>query len=260
MVSETICIDIIRALHGNKFRGTVRLASSEHQVEEDNAATDADIYPALLGRFSLSAIDSAARWLLLCAYIREGKIPIVGLSWYVLTEKGIEAADVGRILEEDRALLYHQEDPYAVFVAHQFNEDDTELVTTIREQVLTPAGFKMLEGRADGLEQFRESIIKKIRESRFFLCLLTARTKLEGGGFASSVWLYQETGVAVAFDKSPLLLVEENLDSQYVGELTSVYEHVPFTRSNHPRQFQSITRRLLASLDAHGIPKPAQQG
>ncbi|MFH0812309.1 MAG: hypothetical protein V2A69_05660, partial [Pseudomonadota bacterium] len=67
---------------------------------------------------------------------------------------------------------------------------------------------------------------------------------------------YQEIGAAMAYEKKPLLLVEEGIDPQYVGELQKFYEYVPFTRSNHPRVFQSVLRRLQVDLDAALIPQP----
>ena len=87
---------------------------------------------------------------------------------------------------------------------------------------------------------------------------LTKRAALASGSFASSVWLYQETGVAVAYGKKPLLLVEEGIDSEYVGELQRIYEHITFTRSNHPERFEAIARRLLIDLEANNIPLPAR--
>jgi hypothetical protein len=108
------------------------------------------------------------------------------------------------------------------------------------------------------LEEFRAAILDKIRQSRFFLCLLTKRTPLASGNFASSVWLYQETGVAVAYGKKPLLLVEEGIDSEYVGELQRIYEHIPFTRSNHPDRFEAVSRRFLVGLETNKIPFPTR--
>lgn len=119
-----------------------------------------------------------------------------------------------------------------MFIAHQFNPDDTALVTFIRDRILVPAGFELIDGRAERLEEFRTSILTKIKQARFFLCLLTKRIELASGAFASSVWLYQEMGVAVAYGKKPLLLVEDNIDPQYVGELQSIYEHIVFNCSN----------------------------
>ncbi len=85
---------------------------------------------------------------------------------------------------------------------------------------------------------------------------MTKREELASGEFASSVWLYQETGVAVAYGKQPLLLVEEGIDSHYVGELQSIYEHISFTRSNHPQKFEGIIRRIVVDLEANLIPLP----
>ena len=257
MVSELICIAILQFVRGRSLTLTMTFDETESTKSLDqDAATASDIYRHLLGRYQLADIDAAMRWLELSGYISQSSATIRGPFWHVLTDKGREAADLGRVANEDKRLLYQEEDPYAVFVAHQFNKDDADLVTYIREKVLLPHGFTMLDGRADGLEEFRASILEKIRRARFFLCLLTKRAELASGAFASSVWLYQETGVAVAYGKKPLLLVEEGLDLHYVGELQSIYEHIMFTRSNHPQRFEAISRRFLVDLDAHLIPRP----
>jgi hypothetical protein len=132
-------------------------------------------------------------------------------------------------------------------------------VAFVRESVLDPRGFNVLEGRAEGLEDFRTAILNKIRRARFFLCLLTQRATLSSGDYVSSVWLYQETGVAVAYGKKPLLLVEEGVGKEYVGELQRIYEYVPFTRSNHARVFPGIAKRFLADLESCKIPAPKQR-
>lgn len=257
MVSELICIAILQFVRGRSLTLTTTFDEAEsRQSTDQDAATASDIYRHLLGRYQLADIDAAMRWLELSNYVSKSRLGITGLSWHVLTDKGREAADRSRVSDEDRRLVYQEEDPYAVFVAHQFNRDDTDLVTYIREKVLLPHGFTMLDGRADGLEEFRTSILGKIRRARFFLCLLTKRVELASGAFASSVWLYQETGVAVAYGKKPLLLVEEGLDSDYVGELQSIYEHIMFTRSNYPQNFEAISRRFLVDLDVNLIPRP----
>lgn len=250
MVSESICLDILRFVRGKTLTT---------DTSKDEASPSA-IYRHLLGKYQLSYIDSAMRWLDLGNYIGKGSAGYAGLilsEWYALTDKGREAADHGRFSDDERRLLYQEEDPYAVFVAYQFNNDDTDIVTYIRDKVLVPNGFKFLDGRVEGLEEFRTRILQNIRRARFFLCLLTKRLPLAPGTYASSVWLYQETGVAVAYGKKPLLLVEEGIDSQYVGELQGIYERITFTRSNHPSKFEAISRRLLNDLEANLIPKPA---
>ena len=256
MVSELICIAILQSIRGRSVNRTIPLLFKAESEQESDAAWDSDIYCCLLGRYQLADIDAAIRWLELSGYIwRQHLKGFTFPSWYSLTDKGREAADRGEVIDEDKRLLYPQEDPYAVFVAYQFNRDDTDLVTYIHQEILLPHGFTMLDGRVDGLEEFRASILEKIRRARFFLCLLTKCVKLASGTFASSVWLYQETGVAVAYGKKPLLLVEEGLDSDYVGELQSIYEYIMFTRSNYPQKFKAISRRFLVDLDANLIPR-----
>ena len=67
------------------------------------------------------------------------------------------------------------------------------------------------------------------------------------------------TGVAFpAYGKKPLLLVEEGIDSEYVGELQRIYEHISFTRSNHPDRFEAVSRRFLVDLATNKIPFPTR--
>jgi len=260
MVSESICLNILYFARGRTLTLTTTLQVSDPPSKKvsshEDAFTDADLYRCLLTRYPMPEIDAANRWLQYGQYISESSATIRGPFWKELTQKGRDAADAKRLPDEDRPLLYQEQQPYQVFVAHQFNSDDTALVSYIRDRVLTPVGFELVDGRAEGLEDFRTSIITKIRRARYFLCLVTTRIELVSGTFASSVWLYQETGVAVAFGKKPLLLVEDSIDPQYVGELQSIYEHIVFNRSNHPQVFDRIVPRLLADLKAYNIPLP----
>jgi hypothetical protein len=254
MVSELICLAILQFMRRRSLQ--VRAGDSE-SIHQD-AASPEEIYLHLFRRYQLSDIDAALRWLALGKYIDIGKTGSLGLmiSWHVLTNKGQSAADRDKIDEDDRKLLYQEEDPYSVFVAHQFNSDDTALVAYIRNEVLQPYGFTILEGRADGLEPFRTAILDKIRRARFFLCLLTKRIQLASGTFVSSVWLYQEIGAAVAYGKKPVILLEEGIDKEYVGKLQSIYQYSSFTRSNHPQIFKPISQQFLIDLDDHLIPRP----
>jgi hypothetical protein len=264
MVSELICLAILQFVHGHSH--SYRMLHPNMRRTEtwtmQHAASDSDIYRHLLSRYDLAEIDAAMRWLELGQYI--GCIEWERTDFdnplsRKLTDKGCEAADRNRIPEDEKKLLYQEQDPYAVFVAHQFNRDDSDLVAYLRDRVLIPNGLKLLDGRAEGLEEFRTAILVKIRQARFFLCLLTKRTQLVSGSFASSVWLYQETGVAVAYGKKPLLLVEEGIDSEYVGELQRIYEHITFTRSNHPERFEALNRRILIDLETNNIPLPTRK-
>lgn len=252
MVAEKLCIFIVRAMRGTKVNHGW---NDQIQVAEDSIS-ETHLHRELLGHFDLATIDAAIRWLFVTDHITRNRIGISEMNWFTLTDKGRKAADDGVFADEDKKRLYREQNPYEVFIAHQFNADDRDLVTFIRERVLQPIGLTAVDGRADGLEDFRSAILSKIKRARYFLCLLTRRGELTSGDYASSVWLYQETGVAVAYGKKPLLLVEDGIGSDYVGELVSIYEHIRFTRSNHPAMFDGIARRFLADLDANQIPRP----
>lgn len=256
MVKEQICLDVLRYIRDKGF--ALHDGSCEQTYILENT-----LYKGLLPRYSLEDLEAALRWLGYGEYVgifekeahgagnqlsRTILIFIMFYGHHVLTQDGFS--------EEDKILLHQQEQPYSVFIAHQFVPDDKELVDYIQDRVLKPVGLTLVSGKADGLEQFRDSILEKIRKCRFFLCLLTKRVQLSSGGYASSTWLYQETGAALAFGKKPLLLVEEGIEPHYVGEFQKVYEHIVFTRSNHPRVFEGIARRFLADLDDNKIPRP----
>ena len=137
-----------------------------------------------------------------------------------------------------------------------FADVDVPLYTFLTEQVLRPIGVKAFDGRVDGIEAFRGEILRKIHLARFFVCILTKRSELVGGGFASSVWLYQETGAAVALGKKPLILVEDGLDGHYAGELQKNYEYVPFNRSDFSSRFEEVARRIRSDWASHGVLLP----
>jgi hypothetical protein len=129
----------------------------------------------------------------------------------------------------------------------------------LRDTILGPIGIEALDGQVDGIEAFRGEILRKIRVARFFICLLTHRSPLAGGGFASSVWLYQETGAAVALGKRPLILVEDGMDEHYAGELQKNYEYITFDRANFVEAVDQVARRLISDLEANHIPLRANR-
>ena len=260
MVSETICLEILRLVLGKNvtmtqtyFPGTEGEKISTNVTE--NAITESGLYRPLLATYDLSNIEAAVRWLQLGEFLGRTEWGLRGPWAFTLTEKGVKAAKDEGFSDEDRKLLY-QIEPYQVFIAHQFNIDDQELVRYLREDILRPSGYDAVEGRAEGLEEFRQAILNKMSHAKFFLCLLTKRSELVTGTFVSSAWLYQEIGAAMAFGKKPLLLVEEGIDPHFVGELQKIYEHIEFTRSNHTRVFKRVVERFNADLEADLIPLP----
>ena len=262
MITEQICLDVVRSLYGRASTMTRELnlddtpgaQPSRSQSTIEHSLPPGHVYRELLRRYSLSDVDAAIRWLEIGDYIGYSGWGIaLPRQLMQLTEKGVRLAKTGCLDDDERRLVY-QENPYAVFVARQFREDDNPLFTYLRDTVLAPMGFQLLDGRVDGVEAFRGEVLRKIRLARFFVCLLTHRKELKDGGFASSVWLYQETGAAVALGKRPLILVEEGMDDHFAGELQKNYEYIPFSRAAYQDALQETGRRLQNDLLANNIP------
>lgn len=262
MIAEGICLDVVGTLRGQTGSMTKAVAadtpggapSSSTREYPDSMARD-HVIQRLLPTYGLADIEAAITWLEIGAYVGKRGWGFMALVMLFLTDKGIAFADAGRLDAAGRALLY-QEDPYAAFVARQFAAEDDELFAFLAERVLAPLGIKALDGRVDGIEAFRGEILRKIRLARFFVCILTRRAELRDGTFASSVWLYQETGAAVALGKKPLILVEAGLGEHYAGELQKNYEYTPFARPDYAAAFRGVGERILHDLAANHIPIP----
>jgi hypothetical protein len=261
LITEQICIDVVKTLYG--CTSTMKLAlnlddaagaqPNESKSTIEHALPTGDVYRQLLARYALTDIEGAVRWLEIGGYIRYSGYGFAPRMAIQLTLKGVELAEKGLLKDEERALVY-QEDPYAAFVARQFRDEDALLFQYLQQSVLAPIGIEALDGRVDGIEAFRGDILRKIRSARFFVCILTRREQLTNGKYASSVWLYQETGAAVAFGKKPLILVEDGMDDHFAGELQKNYEYIPFYRIDFKMAFHEVGRRVQSDLQEHHIP------
>jgi hypothetical protein len=261
MVSEQVCLDIIRLMHGRTcvFTTTLHLTDPPTitKSQDENAVREEGLIRPLLRKYDLSAIDAAIRWLRLGGYLGRTEYGLRGPWAYVLSDKALRVAESGCFPDEERQ-LFNLVEPHAVFLAHQFCDADRDLEQLVRVR-LTGAGYAVWDGKVDGLEPFRHAILQKITKARFFLCLLTHRSELKAGGFVSSVWLYQEIGAAVATGKAPLLLVEDGMDSHYAGELQKTYEYIPFTRGSLEDAMPEVIRRFNVDLERNAIPLPQVQ-
>jgi CheY-like chemotaxis protein len=77
-------------------------------------------------------------------------------------------------------------------------------------QLLADTGFEVITGdNASGY--ISETILERIRESEFFICLMTRDTEKIDGSYTTSPWLLEEKGAALAFGKYLVLLVEEGV-------------------------------------------------
>jgi hypothetical protein len=250
-----MCVDAVAILYR-------RGATSDNGVKatDEHGAASNTVYTRLLEKYQLADIDEVLEWLVRAGFIGYfgfGPAPRMGMK---LTAKGVRLAETGQLDEADRKLVY-RENPYAAFVARQFRGEDNDLFAALKRIALTPIGIEAIDGRVDGVEAFRGEILRKIRFARFFICLLTRRDLLAGRWlksreYASSVWLYQETGAAVALGKKPIVLVETGISKHFAGELQDNYESVTFSRTNYDDAFHEVGRRLSSDLTANHIPLP----
>jgi hypothetical protein len=97
--------------------------------------------------------------------------------------------------------------PNTVFLSCRF--EDAQYIDGLRE-LLTEKGFEVVTGdNATGY--ISEAILQRIRESEFFMCLMTRRDEKADGTYTTSPWLLEEKGAALAFGKYLVLLIEEGV-------------------------------------------------
>jgi hypothetical protein len=258
MVTEKMIVTAVRLLHGRRWTMSRTLNTGAEPVTtesvEEHAMPPGMLLRSLLSQYSLPDADGIIRWLEIGDYVTyTGWGLIAPKQLIALTKKGVNLAQTGELEPSERQLVY-REDPYSVFLARQFRDEDVALFKYLRDAVLAPLGLTAIDGSVDGIEAFRGEILRKIALARFFVCILTRRAELRAGGFASSVWLYQEMGAAVALGKKPLVLVESGLDEHYAGELQKNYEYVPFERTIFQDAMKDVGRRIVNDLTANHIP------
>ena len=77
------------------------------------------------------------------------------------------------------------------------------------KKYLERENLQWVEGRRQDLGSISGDILTKIKESGFFLAVMTKRDKIEKGDYTVSSWLLEEKGVALAYGHRPLIMVEE---------------------------------------------------
>lgn len=97
--------------------------------------------------------------------------------------------------------------PNSVFLSCRFA--DSQYVDGLRE-LLEETGFEVITGdNASGY--ISQTILERIREAEFFISLMTRDKERADGTYATSPWLLEEKGAALAFGKYLVLLVEEGV-------------------------------------------------
>lgn len=113
--------------------------------------------------------------------------------------------------------------PNSVFLSHRFAE--TEFVEGL-EQLLEKEGFDVIKG--DSANTFvSQAVLQRIKQSEFVLCLITKAHEKSDGTWLTSGWILEEKGVALAFGKPLVLMVEDGVVD--IGGLQGDWQRIHFT-------------------------------
>jgi hypothetical protein len=136
-----------------------------------------------------------------------------------------------------------------IFLAHRFNEE--ELRGKVKKE-LGEVGFTIKEGKVEDLGYITEDILSKIKESGFFLALLTHGREFKDGSFATSPWILMEIGTAIAFERKVAILAEDTInEKEYASKLQRDCQHETFNRKNFDTQLQIIVNRIKNQLNSY---------
>jgi hypothetical protein len=109
-----------------------------------------------------------------------------------------------------------------VFLSHRFAEE--EYVKGLRT-LLDQNGFQTMTGQSSNTYISR-AIIERIRQADLFVCLMTRADPKADGTFTTSPWLLEEKGVALAFGKPLVIMVEEGVSD--FGVLQGDWQRIHF--------------------------------
>ena len=133
-----------------------------------------------------------------------------------------------------------------VFIAHSFKEE--KLVSGLKKY-LEMKNIQWVEGRRQDLGSISGDILTKIKESGFFLAVMTKRDKIEKDGYTVSSWLLEEKGAALAYGHRPLIMVEEGVDRHYVGFLQGDDQLIYFERDEFSAKMIETVEMILRTLE-----------
>ncbi|MBU2102250.1 MAG: toll/interleukin-1 receptor domain-containing protein, partial [Candidatus Omnitrophica bacterium] len=171
---------------------------------------------------------------------REVFLTTKGKKEYEVIKKS-EILEMNFHLESFRNLV-----PFAsnkiVFLAHRFNE------IPLRDKIVSElrrVNFDVKEGKLEDLGYISEDILNKIKESGFFLALLTPSKEFKNSAYSTSSWILMEIGAAIAFGRKVLILSEDCIDQdEYAGKLQRDCEYTTFNRSNFDDKLKVAIARI----------------
>ncbi|MFC1910855.1 TIR domain-containing protein, partial [Chloroflexota bacterium] len=126
----------------------------------------------------------------------------------------------------------------SVFLSYRFAE--TEYVDGLRK-LLEREGFSITTGR-EANTYISQAILERIRSCEFFLCLMTRADEKKDSTFATSPWLLEEKGAAIAMGKKIVLMVEDGVSD--IGGLQGDWQRIHFS----PKSFTNAAIQAVDQL------------
>ena len=129
---------------------------------------------------------------------------------------------------KNRELMRKPEvDPKSVFLSYRFAESEYVAGLTA---LLEERGFDVRTG-SEADTYISKAILERIRRAEYFLCLMTRAHERKDGTFATSSWLLEEKGAALALGKRIVLMVEDGVED--IGGLQGDWQQIRFK----PKEF-----------------------
>jgi hypothetical protein len=128
-----------------------------------------------------------------------------------------------------------------VFFSHRFAE--LEYVEGLTKY-LQDNGFEVVTGKSANTS-ISKAIIQRIKECEFFLCLMTKDKKIDENSYTTSPWILEEKGVALAYEKPLVLMIEEGVTD--FGGLQGDWQRIQFK----PKGFMLAARSAVQQLKSY---------
>ena len=136
-----------------------------------------------------------------------------------------------------------------VFLSHRFAE--TEYVEGLH-RLLEERGFTVVKGDSANTYVSR-AVLDRIRESEYFLSLMTKDAEKSDGKYLTSAWLLEEKGAALAFEKPLVMMVEDGVTN--FGGLQGDWQRIHFTAKG----FLKAALQAADQLQSYSGKSPSRQ-
>ena len=140
------------------------------------------------------------------------------------------------------------------FVGRSFNDKDTEIVKKIIEHIES-LDVKCETGEKPQYGYVAEKVKNRIMDNDVFVGIFTRDKKIlleneksnKGNYYATSNWVIQESGFAIAENKKLIFLIEKGI-YKFPG-LQGDQEYIPFSRDRLEKAFTKINNMILSMKD-----------